>query len=152
MARLKYITKSIFFVLILISCTTSQDQSNKLAEQIRIIDVESWLNMMPGGPGSFHIIGKYECTDTVVCSSNLKNIKIYSDSTLIYDLQKDNFTIEKQIEQNIKNISYSFYTQPGIKLNDRIQSIEKVNVKLIFNFKDVIIEKNVNDIILTRAY
>lgn len=152
MARLKYITKSIFFVLILISCTTSQDQSNKLAEQIRIIDVESWLNMMPGGPGSFHIIGKYECTDTVVCSANLKNIKIYSDSTLIYDLQKDNFTIEKQIEQNIKNISYSFYTQPGIKLNDRIQSIEKVNVKLIFNFKDVIIEKNVNDIILTRAY
>lgn len=152
MARLKYITKSIFFVLILISCTTSQDQSNKLAEQIRIIDVELWLNMMPGGPGSFHIIGKYECTDTVVCSANLKNIKIYSDSTLIYDLQKDNFTIEKQIEQNIKNISYSFYTQPGIKLNDRIQSIEKVNVKLIFNFKDVIIEKNVNDIILTRAY
>lgn len=152
MARLKYITKSIFFVLILISCTTSQDQSYKLAEQIRIIDVESWLNMMPGGPGSFHIIGKYECTDTVVCSSNLKNIKVYSDSTLIYDLQKDNFTIEKQIEQNIKNISYSFYTQPGIKLNDRIQSIEKVNVKLIFNFKDVIIEKNVNDIILTRAY
>lgn len=152
MSRLKFIPKSFFFILILISCTTSQDQSNKLAEQIRIIDVESWLNMMPGGPGSFHIIGKYECTDTVVCSSNLKNIKVYSDSTLIYDLQKDNFTIEKQIEQDNKNISYSFYTQPGIKLNDRIQSIEKVDVKLIFNFKDVIIEKNVNDIILTRAY
>ena len=68
--------------MILISCTTSQDQSNKIAEQIRIIDVESWLNMMPGGPGSFHIIGKYECSDTADCSANLKNIKVYSDSAL----------------------------------------------------------------------
>jgi len=152
MSRLKFITKSFFFILILISCTTSQDQSNKFDEQIRIIDVESWLNMMPGGPGSFHIIGKYECSDTADCSANLNNIKIYSDSVLIYDLQKDNFTIEKQIEQDIKKISYGFYTQPGIKLNDKIQSTEKVDVKLIFNFNDVIIEKNVNDLVLTRAY
>jgi len=152
MSRLKFITKSFFFILILISCTTSQDQSNKFDEQIRIIDVESWLNMMPGGPGSFHIIGKYECSDTADCSANLNNIKIYSDSVLIYDLQKDNFTIEKQIEQDIKKISYSFYTQPGIKLNDKIQSTEKVDVKLIFNFNDVTIEKNVNDLVLTRAY
>jgi len=152
MSRLKFIAKSFFFILILISCTTSQDQSNKFDEQIRIIDVESWLNMMPGGPGSFHIIGKYECSDTADCSANLNNIKIYSDSVLIYDLQKDNFTIEKQIEQDIKKISYSFYTQPGIKLNDKIQSTEKVDVKLIFNFNDVTIEKNVNDLVLTRAY
>lgn len=152
MSRLKFIAKSFFFILILISCTTSQDQSNKFNEQIRIIDVELWLNMMPGGPGSFHIIGKYECSDTADCSANLKSIKIYSDSALIYDLQKDNFTIEKQIEQDIKKISYGFYTQPGIKLNDKIQSTEKVDVKLIFNFNDVIIEKNVNDIVLTRAY
>lgn len=152
MSRIKFITKSFFFILILISCTTSQDQSNKFAEQIRIIDVESWLNMMPGGLGSFHIIGKYEYSDTADCSANLKNIKVYSDSALIYDLKKDNFTIEKQIEQDIQKISYSFYTQPGIKLNDIIQSIEKVDVTLIFNFNDVIIEKNVNDIVLTRAY
>jgi hypothetical protein len=71
---------------------------------------------------------------------------------LIYDLTKDNFTIEKQIEQDIQKVCYSFYTQPGIKLDDRIQSIEKVDVMLIFIFNDVIIEKNVNDIILTRAY
>ncbi len=152
MWRLKLIAKSYFFILILISCTASQDQSNKFAEQIRIIDLESWLNMMPGGPGSFHIIGKYECFDTSECSDNLKNIKVYSDSVLIYDLKKDNFTIEKQIEQDIQKISYSFFTQPGIKLNDIIQSIEKVGVTLIFNFNDVIIEKNVNDIVLTRAY
>ncbi len=152
MSRLKFITRSFFFILILISCTTSQDQSNKFAEQIRIIDVESWLNMMPGGPGSFHIIGKYECSDTTDCSVKLKSIKVYSDSSLLYDLNNENFTTEKQIEQDIQKISYSFYTRPGIKLNDSIQSLEKVNVTLIFNFNDVIIEKNVNDIVLTRAY
>lgn len=152
MSRLKIIPKSFLFILILISCTTSQDQSNKFAEQIKIIDIESWLNMMPGGPGSFHIIGKYECTDTLDCSNQLKNIKVYSDSALIYDLTKDNFTIEKQIEQDIQKVSYSFYTQPGIKLDDRMQSIEKVDVMLIFIFDDVIIEKNANEIVLTRAY
>ncbi len=152
MTRLKIIPKSFLFILILISCTSSQDQSNKLDEQIKIIDIESWLNMMPGGPGSFHVIGKYECSDTTDCSVKLKNIKVYSDSALIYDLTKENFTIEKQIEQDIQKVSYSFYTQPGIKLNDRIQSIEKVDVTLIFIFNDVMIEKNLNDIILTRAY
>lgn len=152
MSRLKIILKSFLFVLILISCTTSQNQSSMLAEQIKIIDLESWLNMMPGGPGSFHVIGKYECIDTAEFSAQLINLKVYSDSVLIYDLTKDNFTIEKQIERDIQRISYSFYTQPGIKLNDRIQSIEKVDVTLIFNFNDVMIEKNVNDIILTRAY
>jgi len=152
MSQLKFIPKSFIFILILISCTTSQDQSNKFAEQIKIIDIESWLNMMPGGPGSFHIIGKYECNDTLDCSAQLKNIKVYSDSVLIYDLTKDNFTIEKQIDQEVQKISYSFYTQSGIKLDDRIQSIEKVDVTLIFIFNDMIIEKNVNEIILTRAY
>lgn len=152
MSRLKFVTKSFFFILILISCTTSQDQSSMLAEQIKIIDIESWLNMMPGGPGSFHVVGKYECSDTTDCSVKLKNIKVYSDSVLIYDLTKDDFKIEKQIEQDIQKVSYSFYTQPGIKLNDRIQSIEKVDVTLIFIFNDAMIEKNVNDIILTRAY
>ena len=152
MSRLKIIPKSFVFILIFISCTSSQDQSNKLAEQIRIVDIESWLNMMPGGPGSFHVIGKYECSYTTDCSVKLKNIKVYSDSVLIYDLIKDNFTIEKQIEQDIQKVSYSLYTQPGIKLNDKIQSIEKVDVTLIFIFNDIMIEKDVNDIILTRAY
>jgi len=152
MSRLKIIPKSFLFILIFISCTSSQDQSNKLAEQIKIIDIESWLNMMPGGPGSFHVIGKYECSDTSDCSVKLKNIKVYSDSALIYDLTEDNFKIEKQIEQDIQKVSYSFYTQPGIKLDDRIQSIEKVDVTLIFICNDVMIEKDVNDIILTRAY
>lgn len=152
MSRLKIIPKSFLFILIFISCTSSQDQSNKLAEQIKIIDIESWLNIMPGGPGSFHVIGKYECSDTSDCSVKLKNIKVYSDSVLIYDLTKDDFTIEKQIEHDIEKISYSFHTQSGIKLNDKIQSIEKVDVTLIFIFNDMMIEKNVNDIILTRAY
>ena len=152
MSRLIFIPKSFLFILIFISCTSSQDQSNKLAEQIKIIDIESWLNMMPGGPGSFHVIGKYECSDTSDCSVKLKNIKVYSDSALIYDLTEDNFKIEKQIEQDIQKVSYSFYTQPGIKLDDTIQSIEKVDVTLIFICNDVMIEKDVNDIILTRAY
>jgi hypothetical protein len=142
----------LFYTLMFPSCTTSQIESNNLSEKIRIIDIESWLNMMPGGPGSFHIIGKYECLDTAFCDAKLINIKVYSDSLLIYDIAEENINCETQIENDTQSIKYAFFTQPSIKLNEKIQTIEKIDVKLIFDFGTKSIEKDFRDIILTRAY
>ena len=148
----KVLTFILFYTLTFPSCTTSQIESNNLSEKIRIIDIESWLNMMPGGPGSFHIIGKYECPDTAYSDPKLFNIKVYSDSLLIYDIAEENINCKTQIEKDTKSIKYAFLTQPGIKLNEQIQTIEKINVKLIFDFGSKSIEKDLRDIILTRAY
>jgi hypothetical protein len=134
------------------SCTTSQIQSNSLSDQINVVDFEAWLNLMPGGPGSFHIMGKYECSDTADCDAKLTNIMVYSDSSLIYDISEDNLICETQIEKDTQSIKYAFFTESGIKLNDKIQTIEKIDVKLIFDLGTKSIEKVLRDIILTRAY
>jgi hypothetical protein len=138
--------------LFLLSCSTTQIQLKDLSEQIKIVDVQAWINLMPGGPGSFHITGVYECTDTVKCDAKLAAIKIFSDSALIYELNKDNFTCESQIENHLTLLKYNFYTKPGIKLNEKIQIVEKVDVKLIFDFDGSTIKKDYSGIILTRAY
>lgn len=152
MFRVKIISVLIFYNMMLASCTTPQLQSSSFSDQINIIDVEAWLNVMPGGPGSFHIIGKYECSDTAYCDAKLINIKVYSESSLIYDIAEEDINCETQIEKDTQSIKYSFFTQPGIKLNEKIQTIEKIDVKLIFDFGTKSIEKDLRDIILTRAY
>lgn len=152
MFMVKIISALIFYNLIFISCTTPQVQSDSLSDQITIIDVEAWLNVMPGGPGSFHIMGKYECSDTTYFDAKLTNIKVYSDSSLIYDIAEADLNCETQIEKDTQSIKYAFFTQPGIKLNEQIQTIEKINVKLIFDSFNKSIEKDLRDIILTRAY
>ena len=83
---------------------------------------------------------------------NLTKIKVFSNSELIYELNKDSFTCESQIESQLAPLEYNFYTNPGIKLNEKIQTVEKVDVKLIFDFDGSTIEKDYSDIILTRAY
>jgi hypothetical protein len=107
---------------------------------------------MPGGPGSFHLVGVYECSDNVKCDGKLTSIKIFSDNVLIYELNKDSFTCESQIESEAQSVKYNFNTNPGIKLNEKIQTVENVDVKLIFDFDGNAIEKDIYDIILTRAY
>ena len=152
MTQLKILSALIFYNLLFISCSTSQSQLNNYAEQIKIVDVEAWINLMPGGPGSFHLVGVYECTDTVKLDANLEIIKVISDNELIYELNKDSFTCEAQIETEAQSFKYNINTNPGIKLNEKIQTLEKVDVKLVFNFDGCKIEKEIHNIILARAY
>ena len=152
MNKVKVLSLVLFYILLLTSCTTSQIDSNNLSEKIRIIDVESWLNMMPGGPGSFHIIGKYEIPDSLEFEVELTKIKVLSDSIDIYIITKENYIVEKQIDNNLKIIEYAFHTKPGIGLNERIQLINQMDVKLFFDFEGREIVKELNSIELTRAY
>jgi len=152
MNKVKVLSLVLFYILLLTSCTTSQIDSNNLSEKIRIIDVESWLNMMPGGPGSFHIIGKYEIADSLEFEVELTKIKVLSDSIDIYIITKENYIVEKQIDNNLKIIEYAFHTKPGIGLNERIQLINQMDVKLFFDFEGREIVKELNSIELTRAY
>lgn len=138
--------------LLFLSCSTPSIAQKDLSEQITIVDVQAWINLMPGGPGSFHLTGVYECTDTVKCDAELVVVKVYSNNELIYELNKNSFACESQIGSNQQSLRFIFNTSPGIKLNEKIQIVEKVNIKLIFNFDGSTIEKDCNDIILTRAY
>lgn len=152
MNLLKSFLLIIIYNLILISCSTSQSQLSDYAEQVDIVGVEAWLNLMPGGPGSFHLTGEYESMNDFILKSKLTTIKVYSDSELIYEIKSENINCELQIGQDIQALRNRFNIRGGLKLNERIQTTEKLDVKLIFELNGDLFEKDVNDIVLTRAY
>lgn len=152
MNLLKSFLLIIIYNLILISCSTSQSQLSDYAEQVDIVGVEAWLNLMPGGPGSFHLTGEYESMNDFILKSKLTTIKVYSDSELIYEIKSENINCELQIGQDIQALRNRFNIRGGLKLNERIQTAEKLDIKLIFELNGDLFEKDVNDIFLTRAY
>jgi len=134
------------------SCSNSQIQLDKLSEQINIVDTQAWINLMPGGPGSFHITGEYEIDKSNSEDLKLKKVIVYDDNNIIYDIKSDNLSDELQIDEIIKKLKYRFNIQPGLKLNDTIRIVETIDIKFIFEFKGREIEKMINDVYLTRAY
>lgn len=142
----------VFSLLIFMSCSNSQIQLDKLSEQINIVDTQAWINLMPGGPGSFHITGEYEIDKSNSEDLKLKKVIVYADNNIIYDIKSDNLSDELQIDEIIKKLKYRFNIQPGLKLNDTIRIVETIDIKFIFEFKGREIEKMINDVYLTRAY
>ncbi len=142
----------ILFAMVLISCSASNNQSIAYKDKLDIIDLEAWLNVMPGGPGSFHITGKYQCNDFSICNSELTSIKISSDNDILYDVNTSEINIDKQVDGESGQIAYQFFNNPGLKLNAAINMIEKIDVRLIFKIDSILVEKELMNIPLTRAY
>ncbi|HCY77947.1 MAG TPA: hypothetical protein DHV28_18730 [Ignavibacteriales bacterium] len=142
----------ILFAMILISCTASNNQSIRDKDKINIIDLEAWLNVMPGGPASFHITGKYQCNDFSNCNAGLTTIKISSDNDILYELNTSEINIDKQVDRESGQIAYQFFNNPGLKLIASINMIEKIDVRLIFKTDSILVEKELMNIPLTRAY
>ncbi|MBK7629736.1 MAG: hypothetical protein IPJ23_03300 [Ignavibacteriales bacterium] len=138
--------------MIFISCSNSQVQKNKIEKQIDIIDMQAWINLMPGGPGSFHLSGEYEFDGTENINLSLSKITVYSENKIIYEISSADFSNESHAGENIKKIKYRFNIQPGLKLNEMIRTVEKIEVKLIYDFDGSSIEKIKNNIYVTRAY
>ncbi|MEO8233474.1 MAG: hypothetical protein ABI638_14415 [Ignavibacteriota bacterium] len=134
------------------SCSNSQVQLDKLSEQITIVDTQAWINLMPGGPGSFHITGEYEIDKTELEKLTLKKVIVYSENKIIYDINSANLSNELQVDEKSHKQKHRFNIQPGLKLNDSIRIVETIDIKLIFEYNGREIEKMINDIYLTRAY
>jgi hypothetical protein len=123
-----------------------------MEEQINILDIQIWINIMPGGPGSFHLTGEYEIDKVENAKLLLTEIKVYSENKIIYEVSSSDFSIELQTGENIKKLKYRFIIQPGLKLNEMIRTSEKVDIKLIYDYNGKSIEKKLTNIFVTRAY
>lgn len=148
--KLKFLSGISF--LILISCSNSQVQRNEVIQKINIVDIQTWINLMPGGPGSFHVTGEYEFDEAEKGNLSLLKIIVFFDDKTIYEINSDNFSNELQPGESYQITKFRFYTKSGLKLNEMIRTVEKINVKLIYDFDGELIEMIVNDIYVTRAY
>lgn len=149
---------SIYFMLIpifLAACGTAQDNARNFEEMITISDTNSWLNLMPGSKGSFHISGEY------LFSANdekfnpiLKRVEIIVGQELIYSVLpevKNKFN-EDDVGRNPGKTIMQFFTNSGLDIDERLLSTDKINLKFVFEMNEIEIEKRMADIELTRAY
>ncbi|RPI63849.1 MAG: hypothetical protein EHM44_04295 [Ignavibacteriales bacterium] len=141
-------------VLILIglitSCSSNLSEKNFDELDIKIVDVQSWLNLMPGGPGSFHISGKYELPEEL----DEREIFLYKIIVIDNDQEIYNLIAELQFVLNSEKGTKEFvYTSPyQTKIIPILMERDSIDVQLVFSVNGLPVKKDLNKIPLTRAY
>lgn len=154
----KYYSISFVFVLVsilLAACGTAQNNVKQLEGMITISDVNSWLNLMPGIRGSFHISGEYSFNETDKKNNpTLKKINVRIGQEFIFSILpeiKNKFN-EDDVNRNPELIEMQLFTNPGLTIDKRLLNTDKINLEFIFEINGIQIEKQIFDIELTRAY
>ena len=134
------------------SCTSSKNDKANLEQKIILSDIQAWLNLMPGGPGSFHISGAFDLNDSSDVNINLKNIYIYSSDKMIYNINPE-FSIQgESISIKPWTKVFQFHNKGRLNIDEALRSTEKIDVRLVFEIDGYSIEKFVKNVELTRAY
>lgn len=122
-------------------------------------DIYAWLNLMPGGPSSFHITGnliithnEWESNDDIV----LKNIIITQEEEPLYRFEPVFEPVPEQ-EVDLKTRKendkhFRFMVKSGLKISPDLNSEKTIDAKLIFNFGDTIFEYSITDIFVEKTY
>lgn len=150
-----YFIYFIWVSIFLAACGTVQDNSKPFEELITIPDVNSWLNLMPGSKGSFHISGEYSFrAKDIKFNPTLNRVEILIGQEFIYSVLpkvKNKFN-EDDVNRNRDNTIVQYFTNPGLNIDERLLSTDKINLKFVFEVNGNEIEKLIADIELTRAY
>lgn len=139
----------IFFQLF-ISCSSSFSGKEFDKLNIKIVDIASWLNLMPGGPGSFHISGKYELPE------ELDEREIFLYKIIVIDNGKEIYNLIAELQfvnnslEGIKEFTFTNHYQTEIE--PILMQKDTIDIRLIFNVNSLPVKKDLNKIPLTRAY
>lgn len=143
---------NIFFL----ACSSSE--CNKLdSESIKILEVNSWLNLMPGGPGSFHISGEFELLPELHnpdVNFELSTISVYSDGKLVYDVVPvvNPKYLNKENNNSEEGTVFQFGTNPGLEIDERLMANNIISAEFHFTIGETSIVKTVTNIEITRAF
>jgi len=141
------------------SCGTFKSQSDQLKISIKHSYIYSWLNLMPGGPPSFHITGDL----------TIKNLESYEIKELnlieIILIQKDKpvYRFEPVFESINESMSgknleageekeFRFGVKSGLEVKPELNSEKSITVRLIFNSGEKIFEYSIPDIKIEKTY
>ncbi|KAB2849798.1 MAG: hypothetical protein F9K42_06950 [Ignavibacterium sp.] len=105
---------------------------------------------MPGGPGSFHIAGKYQLPE------DLNEKEIFLDKIVIMDKDKEIYSLTAELqffynpEFRVKEFTFSNYYQT--KIEPALIKKDFVDVQLVFSVHGVLFRKEINSVQLKRVY
>ncbi|MFZ1519997.1 MAG: hypothetical protein WAU11_14555 [Ignavibacteriaceae bacterium] len=150
MKNLFRISSLVLAYLLLTSCSASKSEKVFDSLNIKVVDVQSWLNLMPGGPGSFHISGKYELPN------EMDEKKIFLDRIIVLDDKVEIYSMIAELHYinillNGKK-EFIFTNRHPTKIDPILMKRDSIDLQLVFSINGTLIKKNFNKVSLTRAY
>jgi hypothetical protein len=154
------IFRLLFFSLLFFSSINCSGlkEVNESDFKINIIEINSWLNLMPGGPGSFHLSGELEIhsnPENVVIDLNIKEIIVYSGEQLLYRFKPVFQYSRTEPDFSLKNKKievYQFFTEKGLEIREVLMGNNLINVEMTLVIGDKELVEKLKDIEVTRAY
>jgi hypothetical protein len=156
----KILIKILPFVILsilLLGCSHLSGSDN-LKLSVQQIKVESWLNLMPGGPGSFHISGEIKIKNSGTCkidSLNMPKISILQNNKEIYSIVpvfKSKAEGDKQELEREEEKEFVFYTQSGLTIKNELDAGLLIKLILMLTDSDSVFTHEVENVKVEKVY
>ncbi len=120
--------------IMLQGCCASKAAVDEIKLTVQFTDVYCWLNLMPGGPGSFHITGEYSVKNnepTDFSDVTISRIKVIQGGNELYSFRPagefESITLNSNEERTNK-----FFVRDHLKINPDLDS--ERNIDVLFEF------------------
>jgi hypothetical protein len=145
-------------ILFINGCAASEGKEDDENISVKINQLDSWLNLMPGGPSSFHIAGEIAVineSETLINKFSIEEILIYQDEKLLYKISPfletipmgEDFSIQKENEKK-----FLFGTRPGLQISKELNPEHFISAELKFSADETIVNLSVDSIRIEKAY
>lgn len=138
-------------LVIIINACCSKSATDKDFE-ITIIEINCWLNLMPGGNPSFHYSGTFAVDRKFSDSFKFSAVKVFYKDEMIHQSQPLLQFYDETITDSTSLVKFNFYSQQGIKVTEKMMRAETADFILVFEISGKTIEKSLKEIQITRAY
>lgn len=139
-----------FSILVLNSCSAKVTPEKE--NSITILETNCWLNLMPGGEASFHYSGTFAIEKKYADRLKFTSVEIYHKGELIHKSQPLLQFYDEVVTDSMNVIKFNFYSEQGIKVTEKMMKAESADFHFIFEVDNVKVEKDLKDILITRAY
>jgi hypothetical protein len=146
-------------MILITSFSCSEKVNTELLLEVKMIDINAWLNLMPGvSPGKFHLTGEVilqNQSDEEIKNISLNNITVCSSDEVIYSF-KPYFT-QKMEEDNLNlktgmDKIFGFGIAEGLKIDERLAKNKIIDINFNFVSDKGSYSYSVNSIELEEAY
>lgn len=152
------------FYILLISLATFACSSGKPGEdnilqiEVDVSDLNCWLNLMPGKPGKFHLLGELTIKNKgseVIEELKLDKIGVFSSKELVYSFPPF-FNLKNLNEANSiepgSSKEFTFGIDTGLKADERLMANNLIDIEMKFICGSEFYQLQLNDIIVEQAY
>ncbi len=147
--RLIFFGLSLFIFFVNACCSSSEIKKDT---DITVLEINCWLNLMPGGEPSFHYSGTLAINKEYSDKFKFLSVQVFYKDELIHQSQPLIHFFDEVVTDTTSIIKFNFYSEQGIKVTDKMMKAERVNFHLLFELGDDTLEKHLSDVSVTRAY